>query len=260
MSDLIDAYLDRLLRELRGAPGEVRRFLSEAEEHLRDATATGVAEGLPEEDAQRRAIERFGSPRLVARRFSGSAAPLPRGAVLAALARALAGLGAVGLIAIGVSGLIAEVFGRLFGYTFVAGDTPGVTYTPQRCAEYLEYFPKLRSCSEAATLHHFGEIVEYRVAAGVLGLLLLGFYLFLRRRDRDAQLALPNGFSATIGTALFGLAAGVLLLESLNSVVIGARTGIESAPGAGGALSAALVALAVAAAYARSFHRSVLTA
>jgi hypothetical protein len=257
VSDLIDAYLDRLLRDLRGAPGEVRRFLSEAEEHLHDATATGVKEGLSVQDAQRRAIERFGSPRLVARRFSRSVAPLPRGAVLAALARTLAGLGAVGLIAIGVSGLLAEAFGRLFGYGFVAGDLPGVTYTPQRCAEYLEYFPKLRSCAEAATLHHFGEIVEYRVAAGVLGLLLLGCYLLLRRHDHDAQLALPNGFSATIGTALFGLAGGVLLLESLNSVVIGARTG-SAAPGAGGWLSAALVALAVAVVYARSFYRSVL--
>jgi hypothetical protein len=188
---------------------------------------------------------------------SGSVAPLPRGVVLAALVRALAGLGAVGLIAIGVSGLIAEAFGRLFGYGFVAGDLPGVTYTPQRCAEYLEYFPKLRSCSEAATLHHFGEIVEYRVAAGVLGLLLLSVYLLLRRRDRDAQFALPNGFSATIGTALFGFAAGVLLLKSLNAVVIGARTG-TAAPGVGGWLSAALVALAVATVYARLFYRSVL--
>jgi hypothetical protein len=184
--------------------------------------------------------------------------PLPRGAVLAALVRALAGLGAVGLIAIGVSGLLAELFGRVFGYGFVAGDPPGVTYTPERCAEYLEYFPKLHSCGEAATMHHFGEIVEYRVAAGVLGLVLLAFYLILRRRDRDGQLALPNGFSATIGTALFGLAAAALLLESLNSVVIGARTGAEPAPGTGGWLSAGLVALVVAAAYARSFYRSVL--
>jgi hypothetical protein len=85
-------------------------------------------------------------------------------------------LGAVGLVAIGASGLVAELLGRLFGAGFVAGDLPGVTYTGQRCAQYLEYFPNAGGCEQAATLHHWGEVVEYRVAVGVVGAFVLGAY------------------------------------------------------------------------------------
>ena len=69
-ADLIEGYLDRLLGHLRGSAHDVRRILAEAEEHLRDAAAELVAAGASEEEAQRRAIERFGDPHAVARRFS----------------------------------------------------------------------------------------------------------------------------------------------------------------------------------------------
>jgi hypothetical protein len=49
----VEAYLDQLLGHLRDSDHDVRRILSETEE-----------------EAQRRAIERFGHPRTVARRFS----------------------------------------------------------------------------------------------------------------------------------------------------------------------------------------------
>ena len=55
--------------------------------------------------------------------------------------------------------LVAEVFGRVFGAAFVAGDAPGVTYTPARCADYFEYFPRASDCTQAAALHHWGEVV-----------------------------------------------------------------------------------------------------
>jgi hypothetical protein len=42
-----------------------------------------------------------------------------------------------------------------------------MTYTSQRCAEFLEYFPNAGGCEQAAALHHWGEVVEYRVAVGV---------------------------------------------------------------------------------------------
>jgi hypothetical protein len=42
-------------------------------------------------------------------------------------------LGAVGLVAIGASGPLAELLGRLFGPAFVAGDLPGMTYTAAVC-------------------------------------------------------------------------------------------------------------------------------
>jgi hypothetical protein len=76
-------------------------------------------------------------------------------------------LGGVGLTAIGVSGLLAEGMGALVGERFVSGDPPGVSYTPDRCADFFEYAPQARTCEEAATIHHFGEVVTYRVAAGI---------------------------------------------------------------------------------------------
>ena len=103
-SDLIEGYLDRLLTHLRGSAHDVRRILSETEEHLRDATAELVAAGASEEEAQRLAVERFGHPRTVARRFSARLAPVPPAGVAAELARAAVLLGGVGLVAIGASG------------------------------------------------------------------------------------------------------------------------------------------------------------
>jgi hypothetical protein len=54
----IRQYLDQLRLSLR-IP-EVGRILVEAEDHLRAATADGVAAGLTEQEAQRAAIARFG--------------------------------------------------------------------------------------------------------------------------------------------------------------------------------------------------------
>jgi hypothetical protein len=252
--DLIGRYLDRLLAHLRGSASDVRRILAEAEEHLRDATAERVAAGAGEQEAQRQAIEAFGDPRTVARRFAPRLAPVPVRAVLAELVRTGTLLGAVALVAIGVSGALAELLGRAFGAAFVAGDVPGSTYTAERCADFMEYFPHARSCLEAAALHHWGEVVEYRVAAGVLGLLVLGGYRLWRRRGREAGYlgVLPDAFAATVATSLYGVAAAVLLLETLNGFVLGRDAG------SGQYLSAAIVALVMAAVYGATLSRSVL--
>jgi hypothetical protein len=253
-ADLIEGYLDRLLGHLRGSAHDVRRILAEAEEHLRDAAAELVAAGASEEEAQRRAIERFGDPRAVARRFSARLAPVPPGAVAAELAGTAVLLGGVGLVAIGVSGLVAELLGRLLGPGFVAGDLPGVTYTPERCAEFLEYFPDAGGCERAAALHHWGEVVEYRVAAGVLGLLVLGAFLLWRRRARPPRYlgVLPDGFAATVATSLYGVAAAVLAVESLDALLV------AGGDGAGQWLSGAAVALAMAVLYGVSLYRAML--
>jgi hypothetical protein len=253
-ADLIEGYLDRLLTHLRGSAHDVRRILSETEEHLRDTTSELVAAGASEEQAQRQAVERFGDPRTVARRFSTRLAPVPPLAVVAELARAAVLLAAVGLVAIGASGALAELLGRLFGAAFVAGDLPGMTYTPQRCAEFLEYFPDAGSCAQAAALHHWGEVVEYRVAAGVLGLLVLGAFVVWRRRGQEPRYlgVLPDGFSATVASSLYGLAAAVLALLSLDALLVAGGDGM------GQWLSGAVVASALAIGYGVSLYRAVL--
>ena len=239
----IDAYLDQLLVELRGRSRDIRRILAETEDHLREASEAAQSEGLSALDAQRAAIARFGAPRTVARRFApaGPASWRPSSDTLLALVHAAAYLATIGLLAIGASGLLSEAFGRAFGADMVAGDLPGVSYTADRCTELQEYAPKGYDCMEAAAYHHWGETVVYRVAAGVLGLLLGAALLLWRRRRGHTPEAtmLPEGFVPTIGASLFGVAAAGLLLESLNAFIA------DKGTGSGQFLSGGLVAAAV---------------
>jgi len=256
-ADPIDAYLDRLLVELSGRARNVRRILAEVDDHLHDAVDEGLVEGLSSEEACQRALARFGSPATVARRFTGMPGrllPLP---VLSQLVLAFGLLAGIGLVAIGISGALAGGMGMAFGQDFVAGDVAGVTYTPARCADYLEFHPEARTCERAATAHHFDETVEYRLAAGVLGLAVLGG-LFIVRRSRalgriiplgDGVGLLPDGFEATVGAAVFGCAAGALLLSGLAQSPGG--------DGAGADLSGGIVAAVVAAVFAAGLVRTL---
>lgn len=232
----VERYLDDLLRRLPGDAQAVRRALAEAEAHLYDAVEAHRAAGLSQEDAERAAIAEFGPAPVVARGF-GSIRP-------ADLLRPGALFVAVGLLAIGVSGALSEVMGRLWGARFVAGDLRGTSYTPARCADFQEYFPG-HGCLDAAALHHFGEVVLYRGAAGVLGLVaLLAWRLLPRRR------ALPASHLYVVGMAVFGGAAALAAAAALNAATQGGGTGQW--------LSAALVAAGVAAAYAVGLMRSAI--
>jgi hypothetical protein len=137
------------------------------------------------------------------------------------------------------------VLGRVFGAGFVAGDASGVTYTAARCADYFEYFPNAGSCGDAAALHHWGEVVMGRVAAGVLGVLaLLVLYAARRTVLRGPPWRLLAPYVAAVLLAIFA-AVGVLLSGvSVMSMVFGQTSGVGAAL-ADGAVSA-VAALAVA--------------
>jgi hypothetical protein len=122
-------------------------------------------------------------------------------------------LAIVGLLAIGLSGLVAARMGAAFGKSFVAGDAPGVSYSKARCADYFEYEPHAHSCEQAATMHHYGEVVGYRMDAGILGLIILVGYLVYRRRAAF-QSQLPEALTPAVAAAAFGLAAVGLLGQS----------------------------------------------
>jgi hypothetical protein len=170
---------------------------------------------------------------------------------LVALDVALLRLLGAGLVAIGISGGIAFMLGTALNKGFVSGDAPGVTYTPERCAELLEYFPGAPDCAAAATAHHFDEVVTYRLAAGALGILVLaaGRFLFrgdLRRRARP----LPPGIVDAAGATAFGLAATGLLALGISQIGAAGLLGLGSANGAGAYLSGGLVAAPFTALYA----------
>jgi L-asparaginase len=66
MSDLIDRYLDEPRRALWGDPDLKERILWEVEDYLFEGVEREQTCGAPLEEAQRRAIERFGLPQLIA--------------------------------------------------------------------------------------------------------------------------------------------------------------------------------------------------
>jgi hypothetical protein len=233
--DAVERHLDALFDHLAGTGRDGRRLLAEAEDHLQEARADLEAAGLSPEEAADRAVARFGEASHLGRQLRAA-----RGDWAGLGRQLLAGgwlLGALGLVAVGLSGVLAQAFGALWGARFVAGDIDGVTYTAARCADYREYFPG-RSCGGAAALHHFGEVVDYRLGAGILGVLALAAYVVLRRLPpfRGSAWAVPHGPATLVGTTLFGLAALGLGVPALGQLALGDPTGT------GQYLSAALVA------------------
>ena len=63
---LVEDYVSQLERELRRRGIDDPRILAEAREHLLDAVEDGRQRGLPVEEAEREALERFGAPGIVA--------------------------------------------------------------------------------------------------------------------------------------------------------------------------------------------------
>jgi hypothetical protein len=163
-----------------------------------------------------------------------------RGLLLQLTGRAI-GLGAIALVAIGLSGVVAGVFGVAAGKSFVAGDPPSVTYTPARCADFFEYAPHARTCEQAATAHHYDEVVGYRMAAGVLGVVILGGSALVRRRRPALFNAdrLPAAFDETVAATAFAIASFGLLAIGVDQLALGDN-------GAGGWLSGGLVAVLAA--------------
>jgi hypothetical protein len=244
----VDRYLDDLFDRLAGTGAAGRRTLAEVEDHLRTAADDGEALGLDRMEAEQRAVTTFGPADLMAsqvravHRNTAWLRPAITGALLA---------GGVGLLAVGASGLVAEILGRLFGAGFVAGDSPGVTYTAARCAEYVNLFPGAGGCAQAAAMDHWGEVVQSRVAAGVLGLLVLAALGWARRNTPLGSEGWrpPRGAVALPMAALFGVAGAGLTGIGLMQVAFG-DTGMVGAN-----LSAGGVALVAAAACAIAYGR-----
>jgi hypothetical protein len=102
--DPVADYLNSLTYELRFDPALARRVRLEVEDHLRQAAAEPADCVIPIE-AQRRAIARFGEPRVIARQYA-------LGALLPQMRR----VGIVVLIAL--AGIYAMMKGRLAWYGF----------------------------------------------------------------------------------------------------------------------------------------------
>src|ERR1700722_9122178 len=108
--DQIAEYRDRLRSGLLASRGRTQLILDEAEDHLRESAAAGMAAGLTEAEAQRAAIASFGSVRAVV----GAPAAARHGAAIATMTEVvLAGwqLVAIYLLADFVAGLAWQLVG-----------------------------------------------------------------------------------------------------------------------------------------------------
>jgi hypothetical protein len=234
----IERYLDELFAELRRAsPRDARSLLSETETHLRDAAEDAARNGMTATEAEADAIQRYG----VARQIAASdrnreSTDLARSIVVSAWS-----LGALGAIAVGMSGLVAGAM-RLAGASsqFVAGGQSTANLSRSDCARWLNGYPHAQSCAQAALNDWAWETIAYRIAFGVLGLAAFGMFVILRRRWSRVRgwAPLPAAVVDTIATTLFGITGVWLAGLGIDALIV------SSGHGAGQWLSAAPVALA----------------
>jgi hypothetical protein len=169
-ADLIDGYLAELRASLRRLPQErTAEILAEAEDHLRESVAAGVAIGMTEREAQEAAISAFGSVRAVVRAHNFRPRQVAADLVLTGLR-----LGWTGMFAIAASGFVALVMNHLVGQSFVGGTpAPAGTYPAAQCAHWLSNWPGAGTCGQAAVLEASSDAVSLRVIGGGLGGMLL---------------------------------------------------------------------------------------
>ncbi|MGE5137268.1 MAG: permease prefix domain 1-containing protein [Gemmatimonadota bacterium] len=244
---LIEEYLDLLYAELRTSPPEARRILAEAEDHLREGMAEGLAAGMTGREAAGHAISSFGSVRAVVRAHERRRRPAVT--LLASLAAAAWQLAATGLLAVGASGLVAAVMNRTLGSGFVGGAPSAAGLPAAACRYYLANWPGAHTCGQAWMLETASDAVTLRVLAGLAGLVMLAGYLAARRR---APRVLPDGVVPAVAVTLFGTAGAALAWLSAAGPVAGGHGG------PGSYLSGAIAALAVAAGFALPLRRSLL--
>jgi hypothetical protein len=246
--DLIEEYLDLLYAELRTTRAEARRILAEAEDHLREGLAEGLAAGMTGREAAGHAISSFGPVRAVVRAHERRGRPAGL-ALLASLVTAAWQLAATGLLAVGASGLVAAVMNATLGRQFVGGAPTAAGLSAAACRYYLANWPGAHGCAQAWMMEVSGDAVTLRVAAGLAGLVMLAGYLLARRR---APRRLPAVFVPAVAVTMFGSAAAGLAWLALA----GRAAGVSNGPGY--YASGAIAALAVAAGFALPLRRTLL--
>jgi hypothetical protein len=187
--DPIQQYLDQLRLSLR-IP-EVGRILVEAEDHLREAAAAGMAAGLTEREAQEAAISAFGSVRAIV--YAHQTRHGRVAAVLADLGIALWRVFAFYLLAFFALGLVELM-------------EPGAADCPAHS----------RSCALTTVVPEASPLamVISWAAMGAVGVALFAAYFLVRRfqRRRGRVWSVPLGGYFPLTATLVSIAVGTGLL------------------------------------------------
>jgi len=153
--------------------------------------------------------------------------------------------GGIGAVAVGVSGVIAAVIGRIAGAAKVVDVRPGQVLSAADCARWLAGDPGAVSCHDAAVADWVEEVVGYRLLLGMFGVAALVALLLLRRRwlPRGRWVMLPAMAGDTIAVTFFAIGGLWALLLGVDAVVV------NSGNGSGQWFSAVPVALAALAVF-----------
>jgi hypothetical protein len=218
MDSPIEEYLDDLLRHTRTDARTARRLLDEAADHLHALAAELRDAGWSGFDAECEAVRRFGPPAPIARSALRRSVP----ALAIETLRGALFLGGCGLVAIGISGLVALVMNVAAGRSFVGA---------------YSVFPEPGAAASVAETAD--DAVVLRAIAGVIGLVVLLAFLAWRRSAARAPM-LPAGLIDALGAAAFAAATVALAVASADQAVQ------NGAAGVGFPLSGAIVALPAA--------------
>jgi hypothetical protein len=211
--DPIGEYLDQLRAGLRTGPEEAELILAEAEDHLRETAAAGLAIGMTERDAQEAAISIFGPVRAVV-----AAHHARRGRLAAAGEAGLATwkLASILLLTSGVSGLAIAIINTIWA-PVVLVPNPGVCWP---CLPGQAFVPVRIGVSDSVWL-------AWAVATVGGAILLAGCGLALRLRRRRGRGMLLGGLFPMVAAGFFGAIA--LALTPLSASGVKLATGLAAA-------------------------------
>ena len=234
MNEPIEEYLDGLYAQLRTDPRSARRLLDEAADHLHGAAAELEQQGMARLEAEREAVRRFGASAPIARADTRRTFTT----LLFDTGKALTLLGGIGLVAVGLSGLLAGAMAALFGREFVGGGLAQSVF----------------GAPPATVAEDAGDAVSLRVLAGVVGVVVLAALWLVRRVRPDVMRlrVLPGAYVDLVALVVFAGATLLLFAASIDQMVQ------HAGHGAGFFLSGALVSLAGALGYAIRAVHSVL--
>jgi hypothetical protein len=235
-SSPVEDFLDEVLVASTGAPArETRHLLTEVEQHLRDAVSEAVAHGSTRVEAERDAVSRFGPAAEVAHQEAKRRSP-SFGALLRAMVGSGLLLGGLAGVGIGFSAIVTAVMGVVGGKTFIVNISSHTYLAPSDCARWLANDPAAHSCYNAALADWATEAVAYRAALGVLGVVALVAFVFLRRRwsARHLVAALPRGVVDAVALTVFTAAGVWLAAVGIDALAVssgrGAGQGLGTAP------------------------------
>jgi hypothetical protein len=196
--DQIAEYLDQLRSGLLASRRRAQLILDEAEDHLRESAAAGMAAGLTEAEAQQAAIASFGSVRAVVRAHAAGRHGRAFAAV-SAVALAAWQLFTVYLLAVFGVWLAYRLLSSPVGRSLVVMPVPitGTTVCIKGCNHIDAGQPVIASLYPTS---------DVWLGAGAIGVALLVFFAFFRFWQRRSGRARPmplGSYSPMPGVVIF---------------------------------------------------------